>query len=447
MIRPRPRADTVSRRGQPDEPSGVRFRLFPQAPVVPAFAEPETVVISRAPGSIGPGPSDERMYVVDALGKSRPYAFPYLPPFTGSANPPVLPGPYGHFDHFEVGTREFDAAHMYGTLRFVLDIWEGYFERQVEWHFSKHFTRLELIPHLDWDNAQSGYGFIETGYGFDDDYGEHPFCLNFDVLSHELGHSFVFALVGTPPIEHVSAEYLGFQEAASDIVTLLSTLHFTSVVDHVLAETRGNIFAPNELNRFAELSPTHQIRSASNSLRVSDVPDLRTPTERLSQLDRHLIGQPLTGAVFDILVELFQTILVQGGLISSELNAMSLRADQGVDEREEALVQQRFDEAFRNRNEDFAQALFDARDIVGSLCASAFMQMHPDLTYNQFYEAFLRADQLLMRGELRDIIRKSFDWRGIIIPEREPRRWAGRGFERRSIVTKKIKTADLMRRL
>ena len=50
---------------------------------------------------------------------------------------------------------------------------------------------LELIPHLDWDNAQSGYGFIETGFGFDEDYGEHPFCLNFDILSHELGHSFI----------------------------------------------------------------------------------------------------------------------------------------------------------------------------------------------------------------------------------------------------------------
>ena len=168
-------------------------------------------------------------------------------------------------------------------------------------------TRLELIPHLDWDNAQSGYGFIETGYGFDEDYGQHPFCLNFDILSHELGHSFVYALVGIPAIEHVTAEYVGFQEAASDIVALLSTLHFKSVVDHILAETRGNIYAPNELNRFAELSPTHQIRSASNSIRMGDVPDVRIPFERLSEPDRHLLSQPLTGAVFDILVELFQT--------------------------------------------------------------------------------------------------------------------------------------------
>lgn len=425
----------------------MRFRLFPQAPVVPAFAEPETVVIGRATGSIGPGPSDDRMYVIDALGKSQPYAFPYLPPFTGPANAPILPGPDGHFDHFEVGTRSFNAAHMYGTLRFVLDIWESYFERKVEWHFSKHFARLELIPHLDWDNAQSGYGFIETGYGFDEDYGQHPFCLNFDILSHELGHSFVYALVGIPAIEHVTAEYVGFQEAASDIVALLSTLHFKSVVDHILAETRGNIYAPNELNRFAELSPTHQIRSASNSIRMGDVPDVRIPFERLSEPDRHLLSQPLTGAVFDILVELFQTILVQRGLIREELNARSRRADQGIDEEEEMLVQELFNEAFRNHGPDFAQALIDARDIAGSLWAVAFTQLRPDLTYSRFHEALLRADRIVTKGRFRDLISDSLDWRGISVPAREAKRPVRRDFARRSIVTKKIETIGLMRRL
>ena len=137
-----------------DETKAVRRRVWRAFPAFPAgaggagIAEPETVVISRAPGSIRPGPSDERMYVVDALQKSRPYAFPFLPPFVGPANAPILPGPDGHFDHFEVGTREFNAAHMYGAVRLVLDIWRDDFQRQVEWHFSKHFARLELIPHL-----------------------------------------------------------------------------------------------------------------------------------------------------------------------------------------------------------------------------------------------------------------------------------------------------------
>jgi hypothetical protein len=415
---------------------GVRFRLFPQAPVLPAFAEPETVVILRAPGSIGAGPSDERMYVADAVDKTRPYAFPYLPPFTGPVEPSVQPGPDGHFDHVEIGTRAFNAAHMYGSIRFVLDIWEGYFGGPIEWHFGDDYARLELIPHLDWDNAQSGYGFIETGFGYDEDYGEHPFALNFDILSHELGHSFVFAVVGTPPIEDVTAAYLGFQEAASDIVTLISTLHFRSVVDHVLAETSGNIYVQNELNRFAETSPTQQIRDAGNSLRMDDVPDLDTPLEQLSQRDHHLIGQPLTGAVFDVLVELFQTILVQRDLISEELNALSHRAEEGgIDAAGEARIQEMFDVAFEDRAEAFAEALIDARDVVGAITADALTRLQPDLTYPQVAAAFLAADHEITGGDLHDLIVESFGWRGILPPARarKPMRLGGR-IVRRSIV-------------
>ena len=422
----------MTRRGL-TESQGVRFRLYPQSPVVPAFAEPETVIISRAPGSVGPGPSDERMYVVDALQKSRPYEFPYLPPFTGPVNPPALPGPDGHFDHFEVGTREFAAAHMYGTLRLVLDIWEDYFGRTVEWHFSDHLARLELIPHLEWENAQSGYGFIETGFGFDEDYGEHPFCLNFDILSHELGHSFIFAVIGTPLAEQVSAEYLAFQEAAADIVTLLSTLHFRSVVDHVLAATSGNVYVANELNRFAELSPTHQIRDAGNSLRMMDVPDVKTSPKQLSEPDIHLIGQPLTGAVFDILVEMFQNLLVRRGLISEEVNTISQRVEEGA-EVDEVFIQWQFDEAFQSREEAFASALTDARDYVGRMCAMAFTQLRTDLTFPKFYEAFLRAERQVTNGEFSDLIRRSFDWRGVVLPTRKSKGFARRSFIRRSIV-------------
>ena len=99
---------------------GTRFRLYPQPPVLESIHGPETVWIAHPPGFIGPGPSDNRMYVVDAVGKDRHYDFPFLPPWRGASNPPVRPGPDGHFDHLNPGSREFMAAHMYGTLRFVL---------------------------------------------------------------------------------------------------------------------------------------------------------------------------------------------------------------------------------------------------------------------------------------------------------------------------------------
>ena len=141
---------------------GTRFRLYAQPPVLESVGEPETVWISLPPGSVGPGPADQRMYVVDAVGKATPYDFPSLPPWQGPRHAPVQPDRHGHFDHLDPACREFMSAHMYGTLRFVLDVWEGYWGEEIPWHFAADYPRLELVPAIEWNNAQTGYGFIET---------------------------------------------------------------------------------------------------------------------------------------------------------------------------------------------------------------------------------------------------------------------------------------------
>jgi hypothetical protein len=245
------------------------------------------------------------MYVIDAVGKNVPYDYPYLPPYQGPHRPPVPPGPDGHFDHFEPGSREFMPAHMYGTLRFVLDVWERYFGGEIPWHFANDYPRLELIPRVIWNNAHCGYGFIEAGDARLGAPDPQPFCLNFDVLAHELGHAFLYSLLGVPPAGRVSAEYVAFHESAADCVAMIAVLHFDSVVDRLLHATRGNIYLPNELNRIGELSETKQLRLASQSLTLDDIPDLRTPVAMLSYPQIHTMGLPLTGAVFDTLVEVF----------------------------------------------------------------------------------------------------------------------------------------------
>ena len=72
--------------------SGTRFRLFPQMPGTGADWRPETVWLSPPAGSVRPGPSDNRMYVADAVDKRRRYQFPvYMPPYRGPVRAPVLP--------------------------------------------------------------------------------------------------------------------------------------------------------------------------------------------------------------------------------------------------------------------------------------------------------------------------------------------------------------------
>jgi hypothetical protein len=399
--------------------SGTRFRLYPQPPVLTSIRGPETVWVALEPGSIGPGPSDDRMYVVDAVGKNRPYDFPYLPPYRGARNPPVAPGFDGHFDHLDdPWSRDFMAAHMYGTLRFVLDAWEKYFGGPVPWHFADERPRLELVPLVEWNNAHSGFGFIETGFARPGAADPQPFCLNFDVLAHELGHSFIYQLLGTPPPGRVGAGYVAFHESAADCVAMIAVLHFDSVVDRLLERTSGNIYLPNELNRIGELSETEEIRLASQSLTLADVPDLRTPVAQLSQPQRHSQSLPLTGAVFDILVDVFQSLLVEDGLISGELDDFSRPEVSATDE---AAVQAGFDAAYAGRHDGFKAALLDARDYVGRCLAAAWPQLSWDVRYAQVAAAMLEADAWLAGGAGRSLLIENLRWRGIEPPFRSGR--------------------------
>ncbi len=395
--------------------TGTRFKLYPQAPVLAAFTEPETVWVSRKPGSIQPGPADDRLYVVEPIDKPRLYEFPHLPPYRGPTRAPVASGRDGHFDHLEPGDPGFEAAHMYGTVRRVLDIWEGYFGREIPWHFRDRLERLELIPFVDWDNAQSGYGFIEVGFGEAESGARHPYNLNFDVLAHELGHSMIFSEVGVPPPSTMTAEYRGFQESASDLVALVAVLHFDTVVDRLLRNSNGDLYTLNELNRIGELSETEQIRLACNTLRMSDVADVTTPAEQLSQPELHRLGEPLTGAIFDIFVEVYQELLVDAGLIDADLAALSHGAAE--DAAHHASIERRFAAAYRGRHEAFKEVLLRARDYLGDLLANTWTRIPRDfLSFKDVSMALLASDLSLTGGQYRRIIRESLAWREIVTP-------------------------------
>jgi len=398
------------------EPLGTRFRLYPQSPVLEHFQEPETVYVSSPAGSLGPGPSDDRMYTVSASEK-RPYGDADLPPFRGPMEQPALPDRQGHFDHLEPGEAGFEAAHMFGTVRRVLDVWEVYLGGPLHWHFALTHPRLEMIPHVAWDNAHFGWGFMECGEGDDDQGRKRPFALNFDVLAHETGHGIVFSLAGVPTPETLTTAYRGFHESASDCVAMLSVLHFDSFVDHVLEATSGDLYVTNELNRIGELSPTRQIRSASNALRMSDVVSLDTPPDKVTGKEAHRLGQPLTGAVFDIVVDLFLDRLVTFGLVGAA-HADALRRA-AREETLEQLDEQPLLDAFAREPEGFKAALCDARDMVGLRLAATLHRLQPaGLTFARAAQTFLAIDRQLTGPANQALVRECFRWRQIL-PESE----------------------------
>ena len=391
---------------------GTRFALYPQPPVLRAV-ELETVWVSPPPGSIAPGPRDNRMYVVDAVGKTQ-YEL-NAPPYRGPANPPVAPGRDGHFDHLRPGDAGFAAAHMYGSIRRVLDVWEGYFGRPIAWYFRDRFERLELVPWVDWDNAHSGPGFIEMGYAETEDGARHPHYLNFDVLAHELGHTILFSELGVPPPGAVTPEYRGFQESGADLFAIVAALHFDSVVDRVLRTTHGNLYTLNELTNVGELSETEQIRVAGNAYRMSEVPDPRLPLSALTQPDIHRLGEPLTGAIFDIFVETFQAELVAAGLISDDLAAMSYGAPANPQHLD--AIARGFARAYRDRHEEFKAVLLGARDYLGALLVGTWARLSPNfLHFAEVARALIATDRVLTGARRQHIIRESLAWREIRLP-------------------------------
>jgi hypothetical protein len=380
---------------------GTRFLVFPQPSFIPGYERPEIIRISTPPNRIGPGPADRRMYVVDPLAEKEPYEFPYLPPYSGGLNPPAEAGPDGHFDHLDVTSREFQAAHVFACVRRVLDICESYLGREIPWFFEPTYNRLEIVPRLRWDNAQSGFGFLEMGE--DEARGEpQPFALNFDAVAHEIAHVIIYGVMGLPGREPPH-EYFGYHEAVADFVALIGLLHFDTALDLLLRRTRGNLLIANELDRFAELSDEKQVRLFSHSLRMSDV-----------GREVHDLSKPFAGGLFDILVEIYQVLLFERGL--SDLDPRTfrdLRSELTEEELEEQLSLSMRD--YETRHFAVRSALAEARDLIGEILVRSWAHLDPaQLDFHEAAEAMIVAAESGRAAPFAYTIYDNFMWREIL---------------------------------
>jgi hypothetical protein len=379
-------------------PGGTRFLLFP------AYFEnipPEVITVQMPAGSIGPGPSDPALYVADAIRKEAPYDPPdYVAPYSGATYAPALPDAGGHFHRIRLGTPQFLAAHLYGTVRHTLDVWHQYLQRRIVWWHSDEYPQIELIPVVNWQNAQSGPGFLETGL-WPDEKGElHPFALNFDVIAHETGHTTLFSLMGVPPPTLISVPFLAFHESFSDLVGLIAVLHFESVIERLLQQTNGNLYLLNVMNRIGETSVHNQLRLASNEATMADVAGITlapdgewVDPENLGR-NQHAIAEPLTGAIFDVLVELFQDRLVSDGVIPPELDVRGWTREDVEKSFEQVHLQ--IGQVRRIFHAEFVSAIKESRDLIGHAMAQVMLTMRPDsLTFGKVAARLIEA--LLLR--------------------------------------------------
>ena len=376
--------------------TGTRFLVYPQPKFLRGFARPVTIHVDSTPGTIGPGPADERMYVVDARSK-RPYSDTgRVPPYSGRVLDRAVPNQRGHFDEIAPEHPTFRSATVYGTVRCVLDIWEAYLGRRVAWHFRDTYRRLEIIPRTRHWDAFSMYGYIEFGEG--DPSG--LLCENFDSVAHEVGHLILKGVIGNPKERLV--ELRAHEEACADLVAILSSLHFNEVVDRLLERTQGRLYASSVVTRIGESVVD---RNAYNNFTISDVPWDPNPDSY-----KYALCLPFEGAVFDLLVELYERRLVAREIIAPNIAEHSTHTRGRVVRR----LHRAFARSFARHADTFKLALAEARDYLGMLLARTW-QMTPqtDFSYAKVVATMLAADQQL-GGRNGPLIRASFARRQIL---------------------------------
>ena len=239
-----------------------------------------------------------------------------------------------------------------------------------------------------------------------------PYSLNFDVVAHEIGHAIIYSVIGMPSNGDASGEYYGFHESAADMVALLASLHFGSVVDTLLENTRGNLYTFNRLSRFAELSDNAQIRIAANNRSLSEF--------AAGWSSEHDLSEPLTGAMFDIFVDIYHERLLLHGLISAEDEDLSDQLEGSPQYSE--VMQGIFDTRYAANPEGFRIALLEARDYLGTYLADTWERLDADmLSYFGVEKALLAVDQEITGGAFRRIIEGNFRMRDIGLTTAGPR--------------------------
>ena len=400
-----------------DEPGkcagGTRFRLFAEPGFIPQFRKPSVVTVSSPAGTLGPGPQDDRMYAIAPLGKNQPYGValtPYgrsfisLPPWRGDVALPPQPDEDGHFDYLAPSDPGFATAHAFGSVRFVLDVWERYFGRVVPWHFRGDYRRLEITLLPGFSNAQAGYGFLELGDFKGEDGIARAFALNFDVIAHEVGHLLLYSTIGLPTPLGETPEFYGFHESSADMVSLLAVAHFDTLIDDLMHQTRGNLYVLNRLNRIGALSKSQQIRVASNRLQMRDLAG--------RPVDEHTLSQPLTGALWDIWVDLFHERLLDRGLIGRSVEELADEVE--YHEEFDATIQPEFDSAYADDPKGFKRAFVIARDQMGKLLAGAWKKLGAQrLGYGELAQLLLAVDEQQNDGRFNRIIARNFALRDI----------------------------------
>jgi len=267
---------------------GARVLMWKQDPSVGEIGTRKAFL----PGVVLAGPRDARIEIRDP------------------AIPAVEPNAFGDFVTMP-DTAQFDAVHTFAVVRQTLTMYQRALSNAGtamplpwQWNSSVDTAPLQVYPYGLPNVMNAFYSRAQASLKFGDfiPSGETDrvyTCRSFDIVSHETGHAVLDGLkphwleANNPP------QTGGLHEAFGDLTAIFLALSQLDQCDAVVAQTKAHLHDKTFLADIAEqfglaLGSTTGLRNADNDLTLSQ-----------AGTEVHAISQVFTGAVYDILADLF----------------------------------------------------------------------------------------------------------------------------------------------
>jgi hypothetical protein len=221
--------------------------------------------------------------------------------------PPVTPNAFG--DMIETpGTDAFDAVHTFAVVRETLTMYQrtlGGAALPWQWNSPVNTDRLAIHPHAGiTQNAYYSRDERALRFFYFDSVSPPPLhrvftCRSLDIVAHETGHAILDGLKPRWIEGDAPPQTGGLHESFGDLTAIFLALSQLDQVEAVVAQTKANLHDKTFLADLAEqfglaLGRPNGLRNADNDLKLSE-----------AGTEVHAISQVFTGAVYDILADIF----------------------------------------------------------------------------------------------------------------------------------------------
>ena len=252
---------------------------------------------------------------------------------------PVSPNAFGDFITMP-DTPQFDAVHTFAVVRQTLTMYQRALSAAGagmplpwQWNSSVDTAPLQVYPHGLPNVMNAFYSRSQCCLKFGDfvpggQAGRVFTCRSFDIVSHETGHAVLDGLKPSWLAADNPPQTGGLHESFGDLTAIFLALSQLDQCEAIIAQTKARLHDKTFLADIAEqfglaLGASGGLRNADNDLTLAD-----------AGTEVHAISQVFTGAVYDILADLFaferdpalrDDALVLHG-VGAYLNGLVLRA-------------------------------------------------------------------------------------------------------------------------